>query len=153
LVARLTADLQQRGVTALHSLPAPQAGFPVSTQNSLDQEDTLRQAIRAVDVMLVLISPNARSSGSVKAHLHIASLYQRRLVFVWVAGEDIADVLPQEWGKAAQVDLVDAREMRYEHALREVVAQLAGDETALVESVLPEPKFEPRNPYKGLRAF
>jgi serine/threonine protein kinase len=146
LVARLTADLQKRWVTAWHE-------DPDSTQNSLNQEDAVRQAIRAVDVMLVLVSPNARSSRTIKEHLHIASLYQRGLIFVWVVGEDIADVLPQYWGKAAQVDLVDAREIRYEQALDEIIAHLEEDATPLAESVLPEPEFEPRNPYKGLHAF
>jgi hypothetical protein len=74
-VARLTADLQQRGITVSNE-------DPDRTQHTLEQEDVVRQAIRAADVMLLVISPPARSSRTVREHLRIASLYQRRLVFV-----------------------------------------------------------------------
>ena len=145
-VARLTADLQQRGITA--SIEDPDR-----TQHTLEQEDEVRQAIRAADVVLLVVSPHARSSRTVKEHLRIASLYQRRLVFMWTAGEEIADVLPEEWGKTVQVDLVDAREGRYEQALDELMACLEEDEVSSEEPSLTTPDFEPRNPYKGLRAF
>ena len=106
-MARLTADLQQRGITA--SIEGPDR-----TQHTLEQEDEVRQAIRAADVVFLVVTPHARSSRTVKEHLRIASLYQRRLVFIWTTGEEITDVLPEEWGKTVQIDLVDAREERYE---------------------------------------
>ena len=89
-----------------------------------------------------------------REHLGIASLYQRQLVFVWAAGEDIAAELPDAWGRPAQVDLIDARNGRYKQALDEIVACLEAmpvEELALTESA--EELREPRNPYKGLRPF
>ena len=145
-VARLTADLQQRGITA--SIEDPDR-----TQHTLEQEDVVRQAIRAADVVFLVVTPHARSSRTVKEHLRIASLYQRRLVFIWTIGEEITDVLPEEWGKTVQIDLVDAREEHYEQALDELVACLEEDEASSEEPSLSTPEFEPRNPYKGLRAF
>ena len=50
------------------------------------------------------------------------------------------------------VQLVDARAERYELALDELLACLE-EESDLVEESLSEPAEEPRNPYKGLRAF
>ncbi len=116
-VAQLKADLQQRRIEVWYE-------DPDNTQNSLDQEDVVRQAIRAVDVVLLVVSLHARSSRIVKEHLRIAGLYQRRLVFMWASGEEIADVLPQEWGRTIQIDLIDAREGRYEAALDELVTCL-----------------------------
>ncbi len=145
-VTRLTADLQKRGITA--SIEDPDR-----TQHTLEQEDVVRQAIRAADVVLLVVTPHARSSRTVKEHLRIASLYQRRMVFIWTTGEEITDVLPEEWGKTVQIDLVDAREGRYEQALDELVACLEEDEASSEEPSLTTPEFEPRNPYKGLRAF
>lgn len=104
-VERLTKDLQQRGITACNE-------DPDRTQRTNEQEDVVRQAIRAADVMLVVVSSHSRASRTVKEHLRIASLYQRRLVFVWTASEEISDVLPEEWGKTAQIDLGAAQPFR-----------------------------------------
>jgi tRNA A-37 threonylcarbamoyl transferase component Bud32 len=142
-VALLKADLQRRGVAVWEDRQH-------KPENALDQEDVVRQAIRAVDVVLLVVSPHTQSSETIAKHLRIASLYQRRLVFVWAAGNDIVEALPREWGKTVQVDLIDARNKRYELVLDEMIACLI-EETELPSYV--EPAFEPRNPYKGLRAF
>ncbi|GAC1349888.1 MAG: hypothetical protein NVSMB27_27210 [Ktedonobacteraceae bacterium] len=145
-VARLIADLQQRGITAYHE-------DLDRTQHTLDREDVMHEEIRAVDVMLLVVSPHAHSLRTIKEHLRIANLYQRRLVFVWVAGEEITDILPKEWGITVQIDLVDARERCYESALDELVTYIGQEDTIAMELSLPESACEPRNPYKGLRAF
>jgi len=145
LAARIASDLQRRGIMVWN---ARQDNVP----HAPDQENAARQAIRAVDVVLLVISPHAQSSESVAEHLRIASMYQRRLVFVWAAGDDIAAALPQEWGKTVLVDLIDAREGRYGQVLDEMVACLE-EETPVAGAIQPEPAFESRNPYKGLRAF
>jgi serine/threonine protein kinase len=145
-VAQLKTDLQQCEILAWDE-------NPYRTQNTLEQEDQVRQLIRAVDVVLVVLSPAARSSRSIKEHLRIAGLYQRRLLFVWAAGEELAAALPGEWSKTSEIDLIDARETRYEQALEEMVVAFHPDELPPRESELPESTFEPRNPYKGLHAF
>src|SRR6266436_2753445 len=144
-VARLNADLQQRGITAWHE-------DPDRTQNTREQEDVMRQAIRAVEVVLVVLSPAARSSRTVKEHLRIANLYQRRVIFVWAAGEEITAVLPAEWSSTVQIELADAREGHYAGAVDQLVTCLE-EGTPRELSTLPEPAFAPRNPYKGLHAF
>ena len=144
-VARLTSDLQRRRVAVWHETPK-------GTMNAPDREDAVRLAIRAVDVVLLVVSPHTRSSRVIREHLRIASMYQRRLVFVWAAGKDIVTALPDEWGKTVQVDLFDARLTHYEHVIDELVACIE-EKSSAVEPSLPEPSFEPRNPYKGLCAF
>ena len=104
----------------------------------------------------MVLSPQTRTSRTVKEHLRIASMYERQLLFVWAAGDDIAAVLPEAWGKTAVIDLIDARQSRYEGALEEMVACLQQEDisvTAPLEPPLAETLGEPRNPYKGLRAF
>src|SRR6266516_4784870 len=145
-VARLKTDLQKRGIIAWDE-------NPYRTQNTREPEDPVRQAIRAVDVVLVVLSPTARSSRPIKEHLRIAGLYQRRLLFLWATGEESTPELPGEWSNTSEIELIDARDERYEQALEEIVVALNEDETPQRESVLPESMFAPRNPYKGLHAF
>jgi WD40 repeat protein/serine/threonine protein kinase len=146
VVAHLKTDLPQRGIIAWDE-------NPYRTQNTLEQEDQVRQAIRAVDAMLVVLSPAARSSRPIKENLRIAGMYQRRLLFIWAAGDELSAALPGEWSNTGEIDVIDARETRYEQALEEIVVSLNEDETPQLESMLPESTFAPRNPYKGLHAF
>jgi len=149
-VTKLKADLEKRGMLIWNSQSD-------STLKTLSQEDTTRQGLRAARLALVVLSPYTPFSQIVKEHLRIASMYERRLVFVWAEGDDISAVLPEEWGKTTSIDLIDAREASYERALDEIIASasLAEETTApLPPSPLPsEMQAEPRNPYKGLRAF
>jgi serine/threonine protein kinase len=147
-VKRLKADLEARGM------------FVESPPTTSDQEEKVRQTIRTAQFVLVVISPHMRTSRTLTKYLRIASMYERSLIFVWAAGDDIATLLPEGWGKTGVIDLVDARECRYELALNELVACLEAEEELSLTSPL-EPYFseirgrlpEPRNPYKGLRAF
>ncbi len=144
---RLQADLQARGilVSSDHLVYVPGA----------TQQDTLRQVVRDAQMALVVVSPHSRSSRTIKERLRIAGMYQRHLVFVWAAGNDVASVLPETWGRTAMIDLVDARETRYTAALDEIIAFLKAETPIGIpeEPTLPVPPGEPRNPYKGLRAF
>ena len=145
--ARLQADLHVRGILVSHnhSMDIPGA----------NQQDALRQVIRDATIALVVVSPHTRSSRTIKEQVRVVSMYQRHLVFVWAAGDDVAAALPEAWGRTAMIDLVDAREARYQLALDEILAFLAEESPTgiLEESILAVPAGEPRNPYKGLRAF
>jgi serine/threonine protein kinase len=178
-VAHLKTDLQKRGVIAWDENPYRTQHMreqddsarqviraadavrgviawdedPYRTQHTREQDDSARQVIRAVDLVLIVLSPAARSSRTIKEHLRIAGLYQRRLLFLLTTGDEVTAVLPGEWNNTDELELIDAREMRYEQALEELVASLHKDETPQSESVLPESTFVPRNPYKGLHAF
>ena len=143
--ARLSMDIQKRGI-------AVRQVVDVENARQLDQENVVRQGIRAADMLFIVVSPAVASSRSVNEYLRIANLYQRRPVFVWATGEEIAETLLQRWGEMAEIDLVDARGERYPEALEELIGLLK-EEPPLEELTLPEPTANPRNPYKGLRAF
>jgi serine/threonine protein kinase len=144
---RLQADLQARGILVSND--------HLAYVPDVNRQDTLRQVIRDAHIALVVVSPHTRSSRTLKEQLRIVGMYQRHLVFVWAAGDDVASVLPETWGRTAMIDLVDARETHYRVALDEIIAFLE-EETPIgtpEEATLPAPPGDPRNPYKGLRAF
>ncbi|HZR40419.1 MAG TPA: choice-of-anchor Q domain-containing protein, partial [Ktedonobacteraceae bacterium] len=70
----------------------------------------------------------------------------------WTQGETLHGLLP---AGAEQVSILDARGQRYAQALDELVQTLEQEHRGVttVEPPLPDLSFEPRNPYKGLRAF
>ncbi len=156
--ARLEAELKARGVPIVRGRDTSD-GHETSDSS---REEAIRQAIRASDIALVVISPDTRSSRTVQEQLRIIGMYERQLVFVWASGDDLATLLPEAWGKSAVVDLIDAREARYQLALEEIVARLSQGSfsTEPVRADTPPRgpmhaplQSEPRNPYKGLRAF
>jgi AAA ATPase domain len=116
----------------------------------------MHQAIRAVGLVVVVGTPQMRSSRLVKEQLRIAQMYQRRLVLLWAQGNDLSAMLQDPlWAQLLPVEVIDARGTRYPAALEELLACL--QQNPLVSSLgevtyAPVPE-EPRNPYKGLRAF
>ncbi len=116
---RLKADLEARGISVwLGRVP----GTP---PNPAEGQGAARQAMRLAPAVLVVVSAATPSSGTVREWLRLASLYDRPLVFVWVAGEELATVLPEAWvEQMSVVDLIDARGDRYRLALDELVSCL-----------------------------
>src|SRR5207244_1106991 len=118
-----------------------------------EQEEALRQAIRAAQVVLLVVSAHTSTSQIVREHLRIADIYKRPVMRVWAAGEEQqSETVPLA---AEQTLLIDAREERYGRALEEIMVSLEPEraDVSLVESPLAAPAAAPRNPYKGLHAF
>jgi hypothetical protein len=141
LVTRLKTDLLGQGVKVWIDREGLQPG-------TLDWEEALRTAIRSARAVLLIASPNARGSRYVRDELRIAELYRRPVYPLWIAGTQWIDTVPLGWGG---VQYLDARESHYEMAVPELVALL--DKASSQPAKAPELDFEPRNPYKGLRAF
>lgn len=150
-VTRLQADLPTYGVTVLGG-----AGWEKLSQAEL--EEALRSTIRTAQVILLVTSPHARQSRSVRHELAIARMYQRPLYSLWVAGEDWSACLPPD---VETPPYTDVRGSAYQAGLRdlaETLKKIAARPSGIVLLTGPqketeEPTFEPRNPYKGLRAF
>jgi WD40 repeat protein/serine/threonine protein kinase len=147
---QLKADLNKQGVLLSN-------GYVGNMPEALDSEEVIRQDIRAALLVLVVLSPHTRFSWTVKEHMRIANMYGRRIVFIWPEGNEVAELLPvpDVWGKTAVIDVFDAREASYELALQKVVACLQEDSEVSTFPASPQVELqgEPRNPYKGLRAF
>src|SRR5450755_565187 len=139
-ITRLKTDLTMRDITVQDdSTPEPQ------------QEKT-RQAIRAAQTVLLVLTPQTGSSAAVKDHVRIAGLYRRSILCIWAQGDALHDLLPVG---AEQATIIDARGQRYQQARDEIIIALEREYRGVttVEAPLPALDFEPRNPYKGLRAF
>jgi Novel STAND NTPase 1/TIR domain/Trypsin-like peptidase domain len=141
LVTRLKTDLLSQGVHVWIDREGLQPG-------TLDWEEAVRTAIRSARAVLLIASPNARSSRYVRDELRIAEMYRRPVYPLWVAGTQWMDAVPLGYGGA---QYIDARERRYETAIPELVVLL--NKASSASRKPPELDFEPRNPYKGLHPF
>ncbi len=145
LAARLAADLSQRGIAFSNDRGGA----------SFEQDGILRGAMSAARQVVVVGTQKTRFSRRVKEHLRLAQMYQRRLVLVWMRGEEMAALLlDPNWQPFLPVDVVDARQSRYQTALDELMVCLReGTHVSPYEDTTLPTAREPRNPYKGLRAF
>ena len=146
LVARLGADLLAWGIRPWRATQELQPGTP-------GWELDARDAIRAARAVLYLGSPEARSSRYVADELRVAELYRRPIYPLWLAGEAWLECVPLGWGG---MQYLDARGDGYAAALDEIVTLLRGGLPAEASRGAPPEGAapgEPRNPYKGLRAF
>jgi serine/threonine protein kinase len=147
--ARLQADLQVWGIHCLNEQKN-------MASTILDQESTVN-AMREASAMIVVVSSGTRSSRIVQEHLHQAAMYQQRIFCFWIEGEDIATFLLESWDHQVTIAVIDARERNYYSALDELVTRLKQSimqSKSEIPSALAQAfSWEPRNPYKGLRAF
>ncbi len=146
-IARLQEDLTLRNLVVQNE----KAPSSQNTETS-SQEERTRQAIRAAQMVLLVLTPHTRASVSVHNHLRIARLYRRRILCLWQEGETLQELLPDE---AEAATMLDARGTRYTEALDEILRILEREQRGVtnVAPALPDLTFEPRNPYKGLHAF
>ncbi|HEX4713968.1 MAG TPA: serine/threonine-protein kinase, partial [Ktedonobacteraceae bacterium] len=146
-ITRLNADLTLRNLEVLHEeAPSPQ------DTSSPSQEEQTRQAIRAAQVVLLVLTPHTREAAPVHDHLRIAHLYRRKILCLWQEGETLQELLPTG---AEAATILDARGSRYNEAIDELIQVIQREQRGVtnVAPALPERTFEPRNPYKGLHAF
>jgi DNA-binding XRE family transcriptional regulator len=152
VVTRIKTVLQQRGITLLGSRH-------IGTQGLEQPRKALREVVRTAQVILLIVSPEARSSRHVREALEIGRMYQRQVCGIWIEGENWQECLPPN-----EQDLpiaIDARSINDDGLFEEISTLLERGwpepETSVVST--PEgaqeqvPESEPRNPYKGLQAF
>jgi serine/threonine protein kinase len=145
---RLQADLTRRGLRVWRD----------RLESVAEKEETIRHVIRNANLVVVILSSYSRSSRIIREHMRIANMYEQRMVFFWAEGNEISEVLPipNGWGKTSIIDVIDAREAAYGHALEKLLASLEHATPVInivTEDARLQPHVEPRNPYKGLRAF
>ena len=115
--------------------------------------------VRAAQMILLIVSAEARASRHVREALEVGRMYRRPVCAVWIEGENWQECLPLD-----EQDLfirIDARTSDDPDLFEGVVAQLqqgwSEPETSTGSApVMPQeqvPVTEPRNPYKGLQAF
>lgn len=152
IVQKLREDLQNAGI----DIWIDQVGL---TPGTPDWDQALRDAIREASAVLLVASPDSRRSPYVRDEVAIAKDAKKPIYPLWVAGESWIDCIPMGLGSTQNVDL---RGGAYSTNLPRLIGSLGGETSIEGEPVLPvtpndEPEApqvaEPRNPYKGLRAF
>src|SRR6266513_4498511 len=152
VVTRIKTALQKRGITLWDSRHIGRQGLE-------QPRKALGEAIRAAQVILLMVSPEARASRHVREALEVGKMYQRPICAVWIEGKNWQECLPMD-----EQDLsvgIDAR-MSDDPGLFEEIVTLVQQgwtepetTTASARGVSQEQGTigEPRNPYKGLQAF
>ena len=100
IVSHLKTAFQERGITLWSSRQ-------FGRQETNIARPALREAIRNAQVILVIISPETRSSRYIREALEIARQYQRPVCGVWIEGEDWRENLPEDNSELATP--IDAR--------------------------------------------
>jgi transcriptional regulator with XRE-family HTH domain len=152
IVTRLKTALQERRFTLWSSRQLSRQGIGHS-------RTTLREVVRAAQVILVIVSPEARASRHIREALELARMYQRPVCAVWIEGEHWQECLPKGGSELAVP--IDARMKDDSTLIKEVATALERVGLAPQDSDMPTltgpevwaPTIQSRNPYKGLRAF
>jgi transcriptional regulator with XRE-family HTH domain len=87
VVTRLKAVLQNRGITFLGSRQIGRQGLE-------QPRKALGAAIRAAQMILLIVSPEARSSRHVREALEVGRMYQRQVCAAWIEGGNCRSAFP-----------------------------------------------------------
>jgi transcriptional regulator with XRE-family HTH domain/energy-coupling factor transporter ATP-binding protein EcfA2 len=152
VVTRIKTVLQKRGIPLWSSRHIGRHGLE-------QPRKALGEVVRAAQVLLLIVSPEARSSRHIREALEVGRMYRRPVYGVWIEGEDWQECLPQDEQELSA--RIDARISDDSNLFEEVVTLLqqglSVPETTTTSapgaSQEQVPAGEPRNPYKGLQAF
>jgi len=149
LVTRLKQDLESRELRLMMSDEARK--FPTP-----ERQEAVRKALQEAHALLLIASPQTSTSPTVQEDLSLAEQAGCPVCVLWIAGHRRQDVLPPLQTAVRALDLLDARPPRYEQALDALLTllrTLPHPSFRDADTLVLPPTFEPRNPYKGLRAF
>src|SRR6266849_8343780 len=111
-VVSLKEELQDRGVTVWSSRT-------IRRQETRNKRNVLQEAIRAVQIVLLIVSPRTQASHHVQDTLRLASHFRRPVCAVRIDGEYLPECMPKDYGEPYAI--IDAR---------------AGDERRLRDKIL-----------------
>src|SRR5437667_1996162 len=100
-VANLKVELQTRGVTVWSSRI-------IRRQESNKKRNVLQEAVRAAQVVLLIVSPSTYASHHVHDTLRLARHYRRPVCALWIDGQNLQECLPKDWGEPYAT--IDVRE-------------------------------------------
>ena len=144
LVVSLKKELAARDMTLWSSVL-------VKRQAAHHKSGILEEAIRAAQLVLVILSPHSKGSTHVRHSRDLTRHFKKPVCEIWIEGASLSDCLPDSYGETGVV--IDARQGDAEALLKRIIAtieQLApGDPgtSALSEPVWSVP--EPRNSLIG----
>jgi hypothetical protein len=148
LVERLRQELEQAGLSIWIDKEDLKVG-------SVNWEQVLRDAIEGASSVLVMVSPSSRRSPYVNAEIAVAKSAKKTIYPCFIEGDSWVDSAPFELIMTQGLDL---RGAAYQENLPQLILALQAHSPKQsipeVSSPTIQPLLkEPRNPYKGLRAF
>jgi predicted ATPase/transcriptional regulator with XRE-family HTH domain/DNA-binding CsgD family transcriptional regulator len=99
-VTALKDDIQKQGITIWSSRT-------VKRQETRNKRNVLQEVIRAVRVVLLIVSPSTQASYLVQDTLRLAMYYKRPVCAIWIDGEHLQECLPRDFAEIAI--MADAR--------------------------------------------
>jgi predicted ATPase/DNA-binding CsgD family transcriptional regulator/transcriptional regulator with XRE-family HTH domain len=100
-VVSLKEDLQTRGITVWSSRT-------IRRQETRNKRNVLQEAIRAAQVVLLIVSPRTLTSHHVHDTLRLARYFKRPVYAVWINGKNLQECIPLDYGDPFVI--IDARE-------------------------------------------
>src|SRR6266496_538106 len=116
-VTDLRAHMQARGITVLSTRT-------LRRQGAENQRKAWQEAIRTAQAVLLIASPEARSSRHVQHAVQIAGIYQCQMCAVWIDGEHWQECIPKDSGEFFAT--IDVREQHDRQIFAEIVETLEG---------------------------
>jgi len=116
-------DLKTAGVTVWIDHESLIRGTP-------SWEQAIRQAIQKSDAVLYMASPEALISEYAQGEIEIARSLTKSILPVWIAGDIWVNVAPMNMSKA---QYIDARGKSYQLGLAQLLRQLGGSLTPIIE--------------------
>ncbi len=117
-------------------------GIPLWSSTQLSRQGTgsplkaLHEVVQSAQVLLVIISPLARTSRYVQTALATARTYRRPVYGVWIEGEQWHACLPSDSGEVAMIDARKGYDPSLFKDLVETLQEVLSDDT-------PEPQTPP----------
>jgi len=100
-VVSLKTELQIQGVTVWSSRT-------IRRQETRNKRNVLQEAIRAAQVVLLIVSPSTQASHHVHDTLRLARHFRRPVCAVWIDGKNLQECMPKEYGEPYAT--IDARQ-------------------------------------------
>ena len=152
VITRLKTVFQKRGIPLWSSRHIGRQGLE-------QPRKALREVVRTAQVILLIVSPEARSSRHIREALEIGRMYMRPVCAIWIEGENWQECLPPDEQELPVA--IDARVSDDPGLFEEIVTRLQLGWSIPDTSTASDPGVsqeqgttsEPRNPYKGLQAF
>ncbi len=149
-VNQLKLDLEKRGIAVWQN--------EEGKISSVERREDLYKILPEVQATILIASPDAREAHNVKQELEVAEWCKCPVRVLWRAGKRRRDAIPPNQSAARFVDAIDVRDdASYEVVIEEFIDNLSllfapTDGTDTFHTAQKQ-SFDPRNPYKGLRAF
>lgn len=126
-------------------------GIPPGASN---WEHAIRKAIQGASNVIYVVTPNSFESSVVQGEIALAEMEGLTIYPVWAQGEHFIRCVPLKMGKAQYIDMRGDSYASGIEQLLEAIKQANLERAYAPPQVQPLPEGrEPRNPYKGLRAF